>query len=163
MSKFFVIVIMISLNFVSLAQNNLWLKKLEQIKPLESKEKDLKRLLGKPQNRFENIGEYKIKEGLVSVIFSKGKCTNHSFTEFNVEKGTVISFDFTPKKNIKFSSLKLNLTEFDIRETSDVSDGLEYTDKEKGISFAVLNDVLKYVSFSGRSDILILPCSEIKK
>ena len=143
------------------AQRNSWLIKFESIKPFQSTEKDVERILGKPKDRYSIIGEYKIIEGIISVVYSEGKCTRNSATDFDVEKGIVTSFDFRPKGIIKFSSLKLDLKSLTKEESSDVVDGLMYDHLEKGIYYEVLRDRLGYVQFYGGKDFPVRPCSDV--
>lgn len=163
MEKLFAIFIVVTfMNLFVLAQDNLWLKKLEKIKPLESTEKDVENILGKPKDRYENIGEYLIKEGEVSVIYSEGRCIRNSASEFDVEKGTVVSFDFTPKIIIRLSFLKLNLNDYTKEEPSTVLDTLNYYNSESGINISVRKGIIKFVEFSGPKNSSVKPCQHAK-
>jgi hypothetical protein len=163
MQKLFVVILVTTFfNFAAHAQNNSWLKTLTKIKPLESTEKDVEEILGRPKDRYSNIGEYKIEDGEVSVIYSEGKCKSNSASEFDVEKGTVTSLDFTPKKIIKFSSLNLDLTNYVKEDSSDVVDSLDYSSSGTGISFFIRRkDILDFVQFSGDKNTTARQCSEV--
>ena len=164
LKEFFIICLtIISLNFIVPAQDNSWLEKLKKIKPLESTEKDVEEFLGKPQKRYADIGEYEIEEGIISINYSEGRCTSASASEFDLDKGTVISFNFTPGKTIRFSSLGLDLTSLSKEVITDVADSQQYYDEEKGISYSVHRGILNFVEFSGGKDAIASPCSEVKQ
>lgn len=144
----------------AIAQNSSWLVRLERIKPFVSNERDVEAILGRPKERYSNIGEYEIREGTVSVYYSRGKCDVAGTAEFDVEKGIVISFDFEPKGAIKFASLGLDLSKYEKELSSDVVGASAYYSPESGIYFDVFKGAVKFVQFSGAKSVYVRPCAK---
>ena len=146
---------------VSAEQSPRWLAKLGSIDALVATEVDVRRILGVPKERYSDVAEYTIKEGRVVILYSKGRCITSNYTEFDLEKGTVLTVSFTPKKTITRQSLHIDFSGLAKTGIYDVADAYDYYDTKIGVMYAFAGDRLTYVEFSGRDDVQPKRCSEV--
>jgi hypothetical protein len=158
--KIFVLLIIQFLSLNILSQNSLWLKPIGKIKPLVSTEKDVTRVLGIAQERSAEIGEYVTKEGFFTVTYSRGICKS-SIIPYQVQAGTVLQYSFRPRKEIVFSKLGINVSNWEISETSDTGQrSITYLNSEKGVNLEVEDNVLTNIDVYPAEDFDYLLCSE---
>jgi hypothetical protein len=146
----------IVLNAVSYAQGPEWQSRLRQIIPLQSTEKDVERVFGKPVNRYADVGEYETKDAEISVTYSSGKCESTAVDSYNVEKGMVVYIEYSLKKEVKFKSLNINLTNF--IKTSPSFNLVEYKNEDSGITFSISNKILTDISIYPAKQFSYLEC-----
>jgi hypothetical protein len=124
-----------------LAKNPKWLVDSKYIKPLVTTQEDIERLLGGKGTIYNHkddsyfyLAEYENDYGYWGIQYSTGKCSEKKVEGFDVEKGVVLRARFRVEKRFKFSSLKLNIADFEIYPESDTSN-VFYTNYEEGVSY----------------------------
>jgi len=146
------ILVIFTLNNLTNAQEAKWLHKLKQITPLESTERDVEKIFNKPTEQYGNIREYKTKEGILSVTYSTGECDSN-LSDYDVDKGIVIEFDFSFEKIIMFKSLNINLAEFEKEESSDTQN-IIYKNNQLGIDYDIYKKTIEGISYDKSPELL---------
>lgn len=118
-----------------MAQEPKWLIKIRRIVPLQSTESDVKKLFGKATRRYANIGEYKTKDGILTIEYSTGECSS-SLATYNVPKETVVDVSCLLDKFIDFKTIGEDLSNFAKEESSDTQNET-YKNTTKGIRYDV--------------------------
>ena len=145
--KFWTLIVVLSA-FTSInAQELDGLTRIKKIKPLISTARDVEKILGSPINSFANIKQYKAKEGLIIITYSSGRCDKKISTigeSYDVEKDTVIDIQLRFDKEIRFKSLKVDLTGFEEEKCNDCN-AINYNNTIKGISYSVGIDLINSI------------------
>jgi hypothetical protein len=137
-----------------------WQKRIEQIKPLFTTEAEVEKIIGKAIDRYSHIGEYETKDGKFDVFYSEGKCLPILMMKYNVEKGVVIQFNFTPNKKIKFAPLGIDISGWKNYGTRDMSPPLTYSNLDKGIEYTVYKGLLTFLQVYPSNNLDYFKCSE---
>jgi hypothetical protein len=152
-------------NSTASANDLKWLENLKRIQPLVSTQKDFEKIIGKTENKSVLNGwmysvSYETKDGRWFVHYSSGKCSESKREGFDVDKGVVLSVYLVLDKLIRFSTLKLNESEFEKTRESDTNN-VFYTNYDKGITYTKGgNDVLGSVEIIPSQSQLNLHCSK---
>lgn len=154
------ILVIMFFSLTVLGQNDL-LKKIENIRPLFTTEKEVEKIFGKAVERYSFIGKYETKEGIFTVYYSEGKCSPSWTPKYNVEKGIVIQYNFRPKKKIKFATLKIDISGLETGTVREMSPSpITYYNPDKGVDYTVLNGLINFVQVYQPRDLKYLQCSE---
>lgn len=157
---FFIMLFVLFFALCVSAQKNDWQKQIEKIKPLVSTEAEIEKILGKPIERWGQFGKYKTKYGQYDLIYSQGRCVSVRSGKYNVEKGVLMELNFTPKKKIKFESLKIDVSGLRTETVSDVlPPPIIYYNRVKGIAYGVQEGILFKVDLYVPADLSYLRCS----
>ena len=110
-------------------------KRVEQIKLLDSTNKDIDKIFGKREGLYDPI---RVKAGTILIDYSFGRCSEYEFSEWDGPENVVIGFDFSPRKDVKMSSLKLDLSDFRLTFESDHNLPLfTYSHDGQGVKYTV--------------------------
>lgn len=138
-----IFVIFISIQF-AVAQEPEWFSKIKRIVPMESTEKDVEKIFGKPKSRNYQVFKYETKQGLLRVEYSTGDCDHPAY--YNVAKGIVVGLDFSLKEDFEFSKLSVDLSKF-TKEYSDDTENFSYRSSDLGMYFDVYVKKIEGVSY----------------
>ncbi len=114
-----------------------WFVNLQRVKLLETKRAEVEKIFGNPKTTYDFDGnstglviEYEIGVGRVSAVYSYGKCVKGSNYGYNVEKDVVTEIEISLNKEVRISSLGLDLSEFYRNEVSDVIGLFTYSNSD---------------------------------
>lgn len=148
------LLIISSSNQLFAANKTSWWNKLQQLTVLESNRSKLEKLFSPVvityERKFEKHVEivYETREGDLFVGYSLGNCSLESDKNYSVlKKDVLIQTSFTPKRTIKISTLKIDLSGFVSVQEED-SEVFYYRSKEKGIEYVIRNKMLESVTYS---------------
>lgn len=113
----------------------------KNIKPLQTKKSDIKKILGEPTVDENNNYSYKVPEGSIQIIFtSPCKEDPKKHDKFIKDENTVLEYTLFLTGKFQLSKLKFNLNNF-IREVSDTSkNAIVYRNNYKGIEISVYKE-----------------------
>jgi hypothetical protein len=110
------------------------------IRPLKSTKQDVEKVVGErmPWSVARHSATYKTTGGIVSVLYSSGKCDGSS-PSWQVPEFTVVRIDFSPDypNPHKFTDLKLSLDKFEKRLDPGSVHLVFYTSEVNGVSLTV--------------------------
>jgi hypothetical protein len=131
------------------AQKLKLLKKIEQIRILESTQNQVAKLLGEPEKSdYPFSKKYRFKEGILTVHYSEGLCSDTDLSYWNVPKLTVTKIFFDVRVKVRFEKLDINFNEFETYHPFDVPKATGFVNNEKGVEyFRKSNGLLEYISF----------------
>jgi hypothetical protein len=142
--------------------------------PLESTRKDVEKLLGKPNDPYRGI--YNFRDETVTFVYSKNGCTPATKVEgwpiapiegWNVPADTVLFVNVNLRKQIPLHSLGIDMKNFKkVRGDSDVPSHFKYVDEDAGFTIDLNGDggsetVRGYI-YSPAAKYNQLRCPEIK-
>lgn len=160
------IIILISSSVIS--AQPMWYSKLRQIKLMVNARQEVEKLLNFPRvaDTYEwdgrKVVEYKIKEGELTIVYSRGKCSETNKNGYDVEKNIVIDIDFDLKKEINISRLDLNLEKYEKKEISDLVGVFNYTNKDLGEYYIGTSNTIKNIRFFPSKEQEGLSCKKYK-
>jgi hypothetical protein len=152
-----------------LAQKPSWVAKIKTLQKFPATEKDVNFMFNDPKiisesrskpetKRLTKSVEYAIPEGVLSVFYSQGRCSEGNTEGYDLDDGVIISFYLSLKPSIEISKTGLDIRKLDW--APDVhSMHRYYIDRRRQLRYTVLNDSLQAISFSG-PDKLVRPCSK---
>ena len=158
--KIFLILI-ISIFSLTVCGQKDWQKQIEKIRPLKTTEAEVEKILGKPEERYGDWRDYKTNGGIITVVYSEGRCKSQRTPKYNIDEGVVVRVDFKPRKKIKFASLEIDVTglEKKITEPNDVEVTIiTYYDAAKGTYYSVIRDLLNSVKVYPLDEMDYLQC-----
>jgi hypothetical protein len=168
--KIFVLILALVGGCVSLsAQPPEWVAKMKKLQRLPATEKDVEsafsdlKIISESKSRIEakrltKSVEYEIPEGVLSVFYSRGRCSEENTQGYDLEDGVIISFYFRLKPSIEISKTGLRIKNLAWTPASD-TEHIYYHDLRRGLRYTVLKDKLQAISFSV-PDKFVRPCSE---
>jgi hypothetical protein len=127
-----------------------WLHPLNKIELARTSSTEVAKILGPPEYFDETflgrelIKYYELAGGRVTVSYTGANCVSSDGKK--VPKSVVEEVEFSPKKKIRFSSLKLPLHAFSVAEESDTPI-LIYSNSKRGVRIAVLNGLVHSIVF----------------
>jgi len=83
-----------------------------QIVLLKTTRTEVEKLLGPTKEAY--FADYELKEGYLFIEYSSGPCRPNRKGGWNVAENIVVSMSFTPKRPKSFSSLRLDLTKYEL-------------------------------------------------
>lgn len=137
-----VVILVLTTNSSLFSATPKWFSKLKQIKLLTTTRQEVEKLFDSPKvtDTYEWDGrkviEYKLKEGELTIVYSRGKCSETNKEGYDVDKDVVIDLDMNLKKDISISELKLDLNGFDRTEIYDLPGVFEYRNENLGEYYA---------------------------
>ena len=133
----FVLLLVLSFPRLHDAKSPKWFERFIQVVPLVSTRIDVESLFRSPKvaraadgSSNEKI-QYTIKEGRLSVFYSKGDCSLGG--TYNVGKGVVTSITAYLDKPVSWSVLRLDIKTFDKREVSDLPGNFTFVNERTGM------------------------------
>lgn len=100
--------------------------------PLRSSRKEVERQIGPPAKTKGSV--YKLKDEVVMINYSTGKCDDIRVTSWAVPRNTVISITVNPRSRMKLRDLGFNLDNFKRLNDPEVEDAVYFVSEGEGIS-----------------------------
>lgn len=128
--------------------------KAREIKLLESTPADVESILSDFKSDFaENSAYYRFvtKNAIIEIHYSSGYCSDKSTNldvplSWDIPKRKVTEIFITPKKEFRFQSLEIDYSKFKRdRLYINVRDSYVYYDKNSGIAFEIINNIVDWI------------------
>jgi hypothetical protein len=124
--------ILICLTLILSAVSSIEGKSWRGIVPLRSNRVEVERLIGAPSAPGGSI--YNLKDEVVIIDYSKGRCEDIRGTKWNVARNTVISITVSPRARLRADELAFNLKSFKKINNPEVEDAIYRVNDKDGIS-----------------------------
>lgn len=138
---YFLFGLILTLNCSVFAQEPEWFKNIKNIVVMSSTREDVTKLFGQPENsNSQYFKYYDLKEGKLSVEYSRGLCSDEKKEGWNVPEFTVTRIFFDFYKPVNSKKLPIDSTGFRKYPIKDVSGAFIYESDEKGIDYSVTSE-----------------------
>lgn len=107
--------------------------------PLHSTRAEVEKILGPPtpDSKAQDAAFYRTEKERVFVLYSTGSCDIKPSNGWNVPRGTVITVSVYPNTKPKLSTLKIDVGKYKRSADPELTDLVDYTNEEEGISIEV--------------------------
>ncbi|HEV2705414.1 MAG TPA: hypothetical protein VGV59_05790 [Pyrinomonadaceae bacterium] len=119
------------------------------ITPLRSTRSDVECLLGAPADPTkEHAAVYKLDNEVVLIIYASGQpCGRDASSGWQVPRDTVVEITVSPKSEIRFSDLQIEMSKYQKTTELHRADNIIYTNKDEGESINVFLDKVTYFTY----------------
>lgn len=147
-----------------------WFYQLKKIEILKSTKQDIEKLFPSltsklsVKHKFKNSEEihYLLKEESLFVSYSLQKCFSSSAENerfsYNVDKDTLLFLAYHPKKPVKISKLKLDLSSFKSYKETDTENFIYYND-DLGLRYGIADSKINSIEIFPSSSMKNLLCN----
>jgi hypothetical protein len=119
----------------------------------------VEKVLGKPSTISHNWAVYQTPKEAISILYSNGlDCLKGANSQWKVPRGTVISITVAPKEIILFSTLKVDMSVYQVLADTHKLNHREYFSEKVGESISVVDDEVSSFRYSGGIDERNLLC-----
>ena len=138
-------------------------KEWHGIVPLHSTRADVERLLGpskEPAKEYVSIHE--TEHEVVLIEYSTGDACSGGVNKWQVPRGTVLSIRVSPRSNLPFADLHLDVSKYKVTDGGHVPNYNYYTDEKEGMRVEVTQDLVMSISYFPSATDSCLQCSHTK-
>lgn len=113
-------------------------KEWHGIKPLYSSRVDVERLLGPSSTSGQHASTHETDSEVITIIYASGSpCGGNATNSWKVPLGTVIDITVSPKTEVRFSSLNIDLQRYKKTEDLKLKGLFYFIDEEEGVRYTV--------------------------
>ncbi len=124
-------------------------KEWRGIVPLHSTRADVERILGPAKEPAkQHVSVHETENEVVLVEYAAGPpCGTNGSSIWQVPRGTVIGLTVSPKQQLRFADLHIDVSKYKITDGGHVPGYTYYTDKKEGIQFEVTQGLVMSTTF----------------